>query len=202
MIEQRINFYPLLERPGKDWLNSKFIAVASVLMMFSVGVIYVVLSSKQTALYNQLADIHSDIDIARKNANELRIAQQRSIDKSVFTQRIADLEAELALKRQVSHVLSLHPIQGGVGFTRHMEALGSHPIRGMWFTGISIEDGGKEIVLRGRVKKPDMVPQFLQALSVEPVFKGQEFSNLVIKPAEKENWLYDFELRTSPESGK
>jgi hypothetical protein len=202
MIEQRVNFYPLLERPGKDWLNSAFILFSAGITLFIVGCVYVVLSSKHSALYSQLGDVRAEIDLARKNANELRVVQQRSFDKSIFTKRIKELEAELSLKRQVDHVLSLNPVEGGVGFTKHMEALGSHPMRGMWFTTIKISGGGGDVLLAGKVKNPDLVPRYLQALAAEDVFQGHEFSSLLIQPSETEDWLYDFELRTEPENTK
>jgi Tfp pilus assembly protein PilN len=197
-MEQRINFYDKLDRPGKDWLNLTFIALICALVLFVMGAISVTMMSMQRSSYKQLSDLHSDIDQIRKNVNELMVVQQRSADNTIFLRKIELLEAERLIKSRVSSALQLHPFEGGVGFTGYMSALASHSERGLWFTRIVLQDAGKNIELGGMVKDPESVPRYLQALQSQDIFAGHQFSMMRIAPSAQEKWLYEFELLTKP----
>jgi hypothetical protein len=54
----------------------------------------------------------------------------------------------------------------------------------LWLTGASIVGAGKEIGLQGRTVQPDLVPQYISALSRESVLQGKSFARLDMAAAQ------------------
>jgi hypothetical protein len=50
----------------------------------------------------------------------------------------------------------------------------------LWLTGFSIGAGGAEVVLRGRMLDPGLLPRYLARLGQDKAFEGRRFDSLSI----------------------
>lgn len=112
------------------------------------------------------------------------------------------LEQDLAAKRMVLNLLTGDSAGNRVGFSGHLEGLARRPLKGLWLTGISIENGGRHLALRGNALSPDLLPRYLELLSEEKAFAGQEFQTLQMERPTPDAPAVEFQLRTVPAGSK
>ena len=82
-------------------------------------------------------------------------------------------------------------LQGGAlgnthGYADYFRAFARAKVNGLWLTGASIAGAGKEIEigLQGRVVQPDLLPQYISALSRESALQGKSFARLDMATAQ------------------
>jgi len=80
-------------------------------------------------------------------------------------------------------------LQGGElgntnGYADYFRAFARARVNGLWLTGASIAGAGNEIGLQGRVVQPDLLPQYILALSREPALQGKSFARLDMASAQ------------------
>lgn len=199
-LPQRINFFDALERPVKDWFGLNFMLVLLLLFAILVGLWAMFMVSSNSGLHKQLSDVKHKAERLQKNVNELTAAQQRSVNKNIFVQKINMLKAEYASKARIVSALDEHPWEGGKGFSQQMKGLASHGERGMWFTAIKLGDSGDDIELTGYTRNPASVPRYLKSLQGEPIFSGHQFTQVGIRPEGTDKNLYRFDLITTPQA--
>ena len=67
-----------------------------------------------------------------------------------------------------------------VGFSGYFAAFGRKTMPGVWLTGFSVGEGGKDLKVRGRVLHPDLVPAYLRALNDETAMRGRQVTELTL----------------------
>lgn len=84
------------------------------------------------------------------------------------------------------------------GFSTYFEGLARRTVPNVWFSGISIEDGGVDVQLKGSTLQPKKVPQLLQLLKDEPAFRGKMFSRLAMDQPDNALGHVNFAIDTKP----
>ena len=74
-------------------------------------------------------------------------------------------------------------LQGGesgsrTGYSAYMQAFSARSVKGLWLTELAIDDAAGQIKIAGRALQPDVVPQYIAGLGLDPLLKGREFSAL------------------------
>ena len=92
-----------------------------------------------------------------------------------------NLEQDLVNKQTVLNVLSEKKLGNTSGFSEHFEGLARQSKAGLWLTRLHFFQGGTVLDIEGHSNKPELLPQYLQALSSEEIFKGTEFNSFVIR---------------------
>ena len=80
------------------------------------------------------------------------------------------------------------------GFSRHLAALARRPVPGVWFSSVRLEGGGTRVALKGHALRPQLVPQWVQAIAAEAEFTQREFEVFTLSGAAGR---VDFELATT-----
>ncbi len=227
-MSRQINLYDAAFRKQTDWLSSKNVILAALLttLLVSLGA-----------------------GIARWNL-ESRSQQAKSINMQLLAARAAFSEmtrvlslrkADPALAAQVEAAQAgLNSAQAALGLLRGMTVEGAQPVvgdmmrafsraagDGLWLSGFTVAEGGRQLEIRGRMTDQALLPPYLRRLESETVFQGKRFSALDMKggewipPAEpgvtvdpakapekkQERWFIEFALRTTdlpkstPETG-
>jgi len=99
------------------------------------------------------------------------------------------LEQDLINKQAILDILSDQKLGNTKGFTGHFEGLARQTIKGLWLTKLHFLQGGASLNIQGYSKQPELLPQYLQALSSETAFKGTEFNHFIIQREDKNNVL-------------
>lgn len=110
---------------------------------------------------------------------------------TVLDNDIQRLEADLKSARDSMGVLEGGALGNREGFARYMQAFSRQAIDGLWLTGFSVSGGG-DVIIQGRVVKPELIPTYIQRLNGEPALKGRAFSALEVhRPAPRPGDVVD-----------
>lgn len=105
---------------------------------------------------------------------------------TVLDGEIQRLEADLKSARDSMGVLEGGALGNREGFARYMQAFARQSIDGLWLTGFSVSGSG-DVVIQGRVVKPELIPAYIQRLNGEAALKGRAFSALdMYRPAPRQ----------------
>ena len=132
----------------------------------------------------QLRGVQDSIKDQRAQAEKLTgLAAGRKPDPQLEAE-IAKLDSELRQAQQAMSALKGGAFGNQEGFAEYLRAFARQSVDGLWLTGFDITGAG-ELELRGRVLRPDLVPNYLQRLSREEVLAGRSFARFEMnRPAE------------------
>ncbi len=175
---QQVNLYqPIFRRERKIFSAATML---QALVLFMLGLV---------AWYGfgewRVQALHKDLTVMQGKAQELQkrvtaLDQQIPLptkDKALeakYEGLLADIEA----KRRGIALLAGGDFGSAGGFSSYLTALARQQVNGLWLNAISIDDGGKRLIIHGSTKKADAVPKYLQRLGKEAPFAGREFETL------------------------
>jgi hypothetical protein len=134
-----------------------------------------ILQYQVSSLTAQLRSMQDSIKDQRGQAEKLTgLAAARKPDPQLEAE-IAKLEPELRQAQEAMSALKGGAFGNQQGFAEYLRAFARQSVDGLWLTGFNITEGG-ELEMRGRVLRPDLVPNYLQRLSREEVLSGRTFA--------------------------
>lgn len=98
-------------------------------------------------------------------------------DKQLFDE-MRKLEDQAKARRDLVASLSTGALGNAHGFSRYLTALARQKVDGVWLTGVSVGGDENDLVVRGRVLRPELVPMYLNALNQEDVMRGRSVTEL------------------------
>lgn len=107
----------------------------------------------------------------------------------------AEVEALRARQQEQQQLMSMllgYQSEQDDGFSLYLNDLADQAVDGMWFSQISLLEGGSRIQLKGETTNPIHLPVFLKRLSKGESFKGHRFDEFEIK--ESESGLLEFDI--------
>ena len=180
-MSQQINLLNTAFRKTFDWLSAMPLAIASggllALILVATAFAWVQSDARQKTA-DQLAS-------RLKTAQDKLTAMVKSVaDSKPDPKLAADLASTRALLKSREEIMKI--LEGGgigytSGFAEYLRGLARQVPNGLWLTGFTIGAGGNEMEIRGRMLSPDLLPQYIQRLNTEKVFKGQSFAALTIQ---------------------
>lgn len=93
-------------------------------------------------------------------------------------QRVNNLKTMIQTKQKTFDAMTFAAFRRG--FSHYMHAFATTVPEGLWLNDFVIEQGNRQMSLRGFLMKPDELPQFLQNLVITPLFKDVSFDILYI----------------------
>jgi len=147
------------------------LVVASVVLCAGIAMSNRALQQQLQQQQAQQQKLKQEVDTLHESLRAL--ADVRDLDDA-----IARLQHDVSIKQRIIEKLASMPNETNSGFSTLLQALAQKPVSGMWFTGITLADGGADVALKGESRAADLLPQYLQQLSAEPVFSGRRFSVL------------------------
>ena len=190
---QQINLYqPMLRQPKRIFSALTILQIWSV-----VALALVVLTGfgqwRVGALAGRLAGLESNELRAQQRFKDLQLALPKKSADPTLAARAQVMEIELAQAQLLAEALTTGILGNTEGFSVYLEALARQHVTGTWLTRIEVTQGGSAIGLRGHALAPELVPEYIQRLNREPVFKGKMFSQLSLSRAPDS---LDFNLAT------
>ncbi len=145
-----------------------------------------ILQYQVSSLTTQLRGVQDSIKDQRTQAEKLTgLAAARKPDP-LLEAEIAKLDSELRQAHEAMSALKGGTFGNQEGFAEYLRAFARQSVEGLWLTEFNITGGG-ELEMRGRVLRPDLVPNYLQRLSREEVLAGRSFArfemNRPVEPA-------------------
>ncbi len=157
-----------------------------------MGLVALVLFAFQFYLQHQVGSLSGDLRGVQGSLNEERSRAEQLTGKAAARKPDAQLETEIAKLevelRQAQEAMAA--LKGGAfgnrqGFADYLRAFSRQSVDGLWLTAFTISGGG-ELEIRGRVLRPDLVPNYIQRLNREKVFAGSSFARFEMSRPEAE----------------
>ncbi len=148
-----------------------------------------------TALYGYLRMEQVRLDQAVDRAEQALAAERLRLQQlserlapgqasTLLEEELKAAEARLQHYRALQQALDGKDLGGTEGYSEYMRAFARQAIDGLWLTGFVISGAGREMVIRGHVLEPKLLPLYLERLNAEPAIRGQSFETLQIQAPE------------------
>ena len=195
MIHQ-INFYQGPSKTSKPLFGAVYIVKATLGVL---GVL-IVFSAYQGW---QIDTVQHNLNRSRDHLQELS-AEMESL-KVKYPKLPVDhalqkkLEATTRSVATIQHVIDYltdSQADRARGFSSYFEGLARQPIANVWFSNVTVADGGLKVKLSGSTLQPAQIPRLLQSLGAESAFQGKLFNSLVMKKPENGLDQVNFSIET------
>ena len=194
-MTQQVNLYSeILKQQQRKAIVTLYIAiVVFIVVMFIAFSAYLLWSvnTAETSFQNEQLILKNEQtyaeQLALQHANPAFNTQwvedikqwQNKINEAEKTVRLIDERMRLSEKN----------------FSDYLQALANQSDRDVWITAIHITGENRFLSIQGNTFKPEKVPQLLQRLQKDPVFKGEFFNKLVMEPSLKKTEQINFTLK-------
>lgn len=194
---QQINLYLSEFHDKRDWRRTGTIGV-----IIFMAVIFAVINAGQMYMTSQM---RADLDAKTKSLKALeqtytaleKNAQPRAQDLNLLAE-LESIKRSNNEKSRALNYLSGNDAGNMTGFSYLMQGLGRQrdSINNLWLKKIKFSRGGYDMHLSGSSYQADLLPQFVQALSDEAIYKDREFKEIKILRSEANQKIMDFVLDT------
>jgi hypothetical protein len=194
---QKVNLYQQEFHNVRNWSRTGAFAAMGLLALVLVG-INIGQVVKLADLERTLAQKTSALEIKQVTLEALRKNTRpiaRDMDLAAQVDRLRNSNAE---KTRAINYLNGNEISNDTGFSQLLQSLGRQrdSIDDIWLTRIKFSDGGYNMRLDGSSYKPELLPEFIQALNQEVLYKDIEFRNLRISRSQSNGRMVEFLLDT------
>lgn len=194
---QQINLYQDEFRVVPNWASLSLLAGIIVLVLLLLGSgIY------QVSVINQL---EAELDTSNNQLKSLELSYEalektnkpRAIDMNLAEQ-VEIVKRSNQGKRRAKNYLSGDGAGNITGFSSLLQGLGRQrdEIEELWLKKIKFSDGGYNMRLVGSNYRPGLLPDFIQALNNEDLYRDREFREIKINQSTQDKGVVDFVLAT------
>ncbi|WP_426073778.1 MSHA biogenesis protein MshA [Janthinobacterium sp. DSP2-3-3] len=183
-MSQQINlFNPAFEKQ-KQVLTAAGMAQALGLILLLSGALVWYGAHQVYVLERAAAD--SKVMLAAREARRADVLTRFPTPQKdpLIARALGQAEADRAALFEAQTILQGGELGNTQGYADYFRAFAHARVNGLWLTGASIVGAGKEIGLQGRTVQPDLVPQYIRALSRESVLQGKSFARLDMAAAQ------------------
>ena len=196
-MTQTVNFYqPEFHRKHayRQWLVFGGIGIALTLLL-SINLVQQVNISRLGA---ELAEKQTLVE-SRKLLHKTLESQLTPKQQSPMLQaQLESLRQANQSRHSALNFLNTRSSDNMIGFSFILSALGRQRdnIEGIWLKKIILDDGGFNLGLDGYSHSAELLPQLIQTLGQEEIFRGHEFRHIKISRSADHKQIMDFELDT------
>jgi hypothetical protein len=177
-MSQQINLYnPLFLKQEKHFsartmLQALLLIGAGIMALYVYGVIETGNAERVAAQSRQQLTAQRD-QFVKLGGKLSALTRSKALEAD-----IARLESEVKAREATLEALSTGELGNTTGFSEFFAAFGRQALPGVWLTGINIGDSGNDLVVQGRVLRPELMPQYLRALGNEPMMRGRRITEM------------------------
>ena len=190
---QHINFYSQLDHKSELLFSGRQQLWIVGLAALTIVVIFAVLVVNNNRQSDQLQTLSSQQAQAENNLIQLQQERDKLLRDTSLDDEIARLQPQIRFRRQLLGSIDPDMIASR-NFSAQLNGLSRQHFAGLWFTDIGVHNGGKQLSLAGKSRKPEYVPRFLRSLASEQVFSGLQFRVLRMSEPEDQPDVLQFEL--------
>lgn len=195
---QQVNLYQQEFRHERSQVNVLVLAGVAFLVLALVAS-----SAYQASVINEL---EAGLAVSKKELKSLELsyetlkksAQPRAMDMNL-AQQVEKVKRSNEEKTRAKNYLSGEGAGNLTGFSSLLQGLGRQrdTIEELWLKKIKFSAGGFHMRLAGSHYRPELLPEFIQALNDEELYRDREFRQLKISRSEEDKKIMDFVLATT-----
>lgn len=194
---QQINLYQEEFRVVPNWASLSLLAGAAVLTVLLLGSVFY-----QASAINELeAELKNNNDVLKSLEQSYDALEKnnkpRAIDMNL-AERVEKAKRSNEEKIRAKNYLSGEGSGNITGFSALLQGLGRQrdQIEELWLKKIKFSDGGFDMRLTGSNYRPGLLPDFIQALNDEDLYRDREFREIKINQSTHDKKIVDFVLGT------
>jgi hypothetical protein len=179
-MSQQINLYNPVFRKQKKYFSAT--AIAQALGLVAVGMIAFsgYMSYQVRSLVALGAESQRQLDAQQSQLAALAKTRGAQGLSAGLAEELARTEAQVKLRRDLLASLRTGALGNVEGFSRYLAAFARQRTEGVWLTGLLVGGDENDLVVRGRVLRPELVPSYLKALNHEDVMRGRSVTDLTL----------------------
>ena len=192
-MSQQINLYqPIFRREEKKFST---VAMMQAVGLVALGVVALYGYSwwQSQVLKTELKRVEQNHAVASKRLAD--VTAKFGPRQGELDDEIARLEKEVAAKQQLREILQRGIFSNTSGFSNYLVSFARQHVPGVWLTGFDIVGSAEQMSLAGRTVNPELVPRYMQKLSLEKTLAGIEFRSFQM--TRPEGMYVEFQARTA-----
>lgn len=199
-MSRQINLYDARFLPKRDLFSAHNLLLGALASVFVVTLGAAVTRWNIASQQEQAKSVHTSLLAERAAFAALTSALAARKPDLALQAEVLDLEQGMKSSQDALVLLEgmtknqQLPVVGEM-----MRAFARVAGEGLWLTGFTVQDGGEQLEIRGRMVDQALLPNYLKRLEAESVFHGRRFSALDMKGGE---WLPPTAQGTSAEVSK
>ncbi len=181
-MRARINLYQEDLFPVRnDWLDAykAFAMVTAALVLFVIG--YGLIWYQENQLVQEVTALRAQERLLKGKLSKMLAQPAKTEADEKQIKRLADLKADIRIKKLVLEVLSGQRIGNRQGFSKHFTKLAAKSYPDLWLTQIHLMNGGRELVFIGHTLDSGVIFDFVGNMTAEGVFEGRKFQFFQMK---------------------
>lgn len=181
MTMQYVNLLNPALRARRDPLGLPLAAGLAATALVIVGGLSAVAGQQKAAAQHRLAQANAAAKQVQAELTELgnRLAARQADPR--LAQELARVQVRIDDRQGILAALESGGIGNTEGFSGTMRAFARQTANGVWLTGFTVNEGGRQMRIAGRVLDPRLVPGYLDRLNAEKAFSGRIFAALEMK---------------------
>lgn len=205
-MSQQINLYQPIFRKEEKKFSTIAMLQAVGLVAIGVAMLYAFMWWQTGMLKDELRHAEQSHGAAGKRLADAGQKFGPRTGAASIDDEIARLEAEVSARQQIQDILRRGVFSNTRGFSDYFASFARQRVPGVWLTGFAITGAAEEMSLAGRTTNPELVPRYMQKLSLEKTLAGIEFRTFQMKrpdPDAKgpESMFVEFQARTTANPG-
>lgn len=176
---QQVNLYLPEFRPRREPVNATHMVLAVVLVLL-VMLIWSSVSATRTA--GQQAALQAEREQLQDLQREVqRLSAQWPARRGASAeQQVGELRSEVQRREQILQLISRQNLGNAEGFSAQLQTLARASMDELALSRFDLKSGGNYVELAGRVRRPELVPQYLQRLREDESFAPVRFGVLEV----------------------
>jgi Tfp pilus assembly protein PilN len=177
-MSQQINLFNPAFRKTKQYLFAA--TMAQIFGLVSVGILlfFTYLTYQTTAMTKRAAI--SVVQLETEQAQLAKLSAEVALLKNstLLEDEIKRTETQVQTRVDVVNTLQGGELGSTSGFSDYLRAFARQVVHGVWLTGLTIQNAGKDMAISGRALRPELVPAYIKRLDKEPVMQGKNIATL------------------------
>lgn len=196
---QQINLYQAEDNIRQEPFSAFLMLLITLFSILIMSVLYGLLFWQQGTLNKDITALSGQYqqNLIAVEKLETLVKALNNTDKEKAQFRILNS----ILKNKQGNLKQLSSLVKGnsSGLSTYFTALARKNIKAIWFTEITVSDGGKKLLLKGKTKDAHQIPSFIESLKEETAFSGVNFRLFNAQLNQKDGLVY-FILQTDLEN--
>ena len=205
-MSQQVNLYQPIFRKEEKKFSTVAMLQAMGLVVVGVVAIYAYTGWQVGTLKSELKRAEQQHAAAGKRLADATEKFGLRPGRTSLDGEIARMEGEIVAKQRIQEILQRGIFSNTHGFSDYFVSFARQHTPGVWLTGFDITGAAEQMTLAGRSTNPELVPRYMQKLSVEKTLSGIEFRVFQMnRPAtdakEPDARYVEFQVKTSGNPG-
>ncbi len=194
MINQQINLYQERFQDKKLLFSARQFGSLLFLLLVSIGLWSAMIQMDLDRASQQNLAIKASQEKITEELNAANAELTRLLADNRADQEIAGISREIGARKKVLSFVDANRFGSGQGFSSYLVALSSLHVNNVWLDEITL--GENYVSLSGSALNADLIPEYFNRFSEQPIFQGNRFQLFQLERKEASDWKVDFEIAT------